>query len=118
MKFIIKGYADASYAQHPETRKGTSGNATTLNEAPVISKSIMQTTVKLSVTEAKLDSVTTEVQDDSSTPMIATTRDNSTAAATPIQAPGLDSGQKVTRRQSMLQTLQTLRLYAATHQPP
>ena len=63
MKFVITGYSDASYVQHPETRKGTSGNATTLNAAPVISKSITQTTVKLSVTEAELDSATTEVQD-------------------------------------------------------
>ena len=63
MKFIIKSYADASFAQHLETQKGTSGNATTLNGAPVISKSITQTTVKLSVTEAKLDSSTTEIQD-------------------------------------------------------
>ena len=63
LKFVIKGYADTSYAQHPESRKGASGNATTLNGAPVISKSITQTMVKLSVTEAELDSSMTEVQD-------------------------------------------------------
>ena len=63
MKFIIKGYADASFAQHPETRKGVSGNATTLNRAPVILKSITQTTIKLSVMEEELDSSMTEVQD-------------------------------------------------------
>ena len=63
MKFIIKGYADVSYTQHPETRRGASRNTATLNRAPVILKSIMQTTMKLSVTEAELDSSTMEVQD-------------------------------------------------------
>ena len=63
MKFVIKGYVDTSYAQHPEIRRGASGNAITLNSAPVISKSIMQKTVKLLVIEAELDSSTTEVQD-------------------------------------------------------
>ena len=59
----IEGYADSNYAQCPETRRSVSGNTTTLNGAPVITNCKMQPTVKLSVTEAELDSAITEAQD-------------------------------------------------------
>jgi hypothetical protein len=39
-----------------------SGNTTELNGMPIIVKSILQETMKLSVTEAELDSATTNVQ--------------------------------------------------------
>ena len=51
---MICGYTDASYTQHPDTRKGSTRNAITLNDAPVISRSITQTMVKLSVMDHAL----------------------------------------------------------------
>jgi hypothetical protein len=39
------------------------GNTTTLEGVPVVTWSVMQDTVKLSVTEAELDSATSNVQD-------------------------------------------------------
>jgi hypothetical protein len=61
--FTVMGYSDSNYSQCPDTRKSVSGNTTTLEGAPVITRSVMQDTVKLSVTEAELDSATSNVQD-------------------------------------------------------
>jgi hypothetical protein len=47
----------------PRDQKSVLGNTTELNRVPIIVKSIMQETIKLSVTEAELDSTTTNVQD-------------------------------------------------------
>jgi hypothetical protein len=44
-------------------RKSVLGNTTELNGVLIIVKSLMQETMKLSVTEAELDSVTTNIQD-------------------------------------------------------
>ena len=62
-EFDIAGHSDSIYAQCTETRKSVSGNTTTLDGSPVVTRSAMQTTVKLSVTEAELESAVTNVQD-------------------------------------------------------
>jgi hypothetical protein len=46
-----------------ETRKSVSGNVTEVNGVPVLVKSVMQETMKLSVTEAELESATSNIQD-------------------------------------------------------
>jgi hypothetical protein len=60
-EFMISGMLDSNFNQCPATR--TSGNTTEVNTVPVLTKSIMQETMKLSVTEAELDSATSNVQD-------------------------------------------------------
>jgi Reverse transcriptase (RNA-dependent DNA polymerase) len=62
-EFVVSGASDAAYNQCPDTRKCVSGNTTEVNGVPVITKSVMQDTRKLSVTEAELDSAVTNVQD-------------------------------------------------------
>jgi hypothetical protein len=62
-EFTVSGASDAAYNQCPDTRKSVSGNTTEVNGVPVITKSVMQDTRKLSVTEAELDSAVTNVQD-------------------------------------------------------
>jgi hypothetical protein len=62
-EFVVSGKSDSTYNQCPETRRSVSGNTTEVNGVPVITKSIMQETMKLSVTEAELDSAVTNVQD-------------------------------------------------------
>jgi hypothetical protein len=62
-KFVVSGMSDLNFNQCPETRKSVSGNITELNGVPVLVKSVMQETMKLSVTEAELDSATKNVQD-------------------------------------------------------
>jgi hypothetical protein len=62
-EFTVSGASDAAYNQCPDTRKCVSGNTTKVNGVPVITKSVMQDTQKLSVTEAELDSAVTNVQD-------------------------------------------------------
>ena len=62
-EFVIEGHSDSNYAQCTETRKSVSGNTTTLDGSPVVTRSVMQDTIKLSVTEAELDSAVTNVQD-------------------------------------------------------
>lgn len=57
------GSKEATFVVSGDTRKSVSGNTTWMNGAPVITKSFMQTTMKLSVTESELDSATTNVQD-------------------------------------------------------
>ena len=61
--FTIVGYSDSDYAKCTQTRRSVSGNTTTFNGVPVITRSTMQETVKLSVTEAELESATSNVQD-------------------------------------------------------
>jgi hypothetical protein len=62
-EFAVSGMSDSNFNQCPETRKSVSGNTTEVNGVPVLTKSVMQETMKLSVTEAELDSATTNVQD-------------------------------------------------------
>jgi hypothetical protein len=62
-EFVVSGASDAAYNQCPDTRKFVSGITTEVNGVPVITKSVMQDTRKLSVTEAELDSAVTNVQD-------------------------------------------------------
>lgn len=62
-KFEIVGYSDSNFAQCPDTRKSVTSNTKMLNGVPVVTWSMMQDTVKLSVTEAELDSATSNVQD-------------------------------------------------------
>ena len=52
--FIVKGRADSNYATNPETRKSVSGLEVTLNDAPVVMRSVGQKIIALSVTEAEL----------------------------------------------------------------
>jgi Reverse transcriptase (RNA-dependent DNA polymerase) len=61
--FVVSGTADAAYNQCPDSRKSVSGNTTELQGVPVITRSFMQDTRKLSVTEAELDSLVSNVQD-------------------------------------------------------
>ena len=60
---IITGYSDATYQTCPDTCHGVSGCTTTLLGVAVITRSVMQQTVKLSVTEAELESAISTVQD-------------------------------------------------------
>jgi hypothetical protein len=62
-EFVIKGQADASYASCPNTKRGTCGQTTLLEDAPVVMRSKMQKVVALSVTEAELMSGTECAQD-------------------------------------------------------
>jgi hypothetical protein len=62
-EFKVRGKSDSTYNQCPETRKSASGNTTELNGVPIIVNSSLQETMKLSVTEAELDSATTNIQD-------------------------------------------------------
>ena len=62
-KFRVEGFGDASTNQCPDTGKSVSGAATTLEGAPVVTRSNMQSTVKLSSTESELDSMVTTAQD-------------------------------------------------------
>jgi hypothetical protein len=62
-EFKVSGKSDSIYNQCPETRKSVSGITMELNGVPIIVKSLMQQTMKLSVTEAELDSTTTNIQD-------------------------------------------------------
>jgi hypothetical protein len=61
-EFVVMGKSDSTYNQCPETQKSVTGNTTVVNGVPVITKSIMQETMKLSVTEAELESAVTNVQ--------------------------------------------------------
>jgi hypothetical protein len=63
-EFIVSGKSDSTYNQCLETRCSVLGNTTKVNGVPVITKSTMQETMKLSVTNAKLDSTVTNLQDD------------------------------------------------------
>jgi hypothetical protein len=63
LEFKVSGKSDSTYNQCLETRKSVSGNTTELNGVPIIVKSIMQETMRVSVTEVELDSATTNVQD-------------------------------------------------------
>ena len=47
----------------PDMRKSVTGYMAIINRVPVITKSVMQVTVKLSITEDKLESATTCIQD-------------------------------------------------------
>jgi Reverse transcriptase (RNA-dependent DNA polymerase) len=62
-EFVVSSKSDSTYNQCPETRRSVLGNTTEVNGVPVITKSIMQETMKLLVTEAELDSAVTNVQD-------------------------------------------------------
>lgn len=62
-EFEISGMSDSNFNQCKDTRKSVSGNCTELNGVPVLVKSVMQETMKLSVTEAELEAATTNVQD-------------------------------------------------------
>jgi hypothetical protein len=59
----VSGTADAAYNQYPDSRISVSGNTTEVNGVPVITRSFMQDTGKLSVTEAELDSLVSNVQE-------------------------------------------------------
>jgi hypothetical protein len=52
-KFRITGKSDSDYAKDPDKNRSVSGYAAFLEDAPVTSKSRMQATVALSVTEAE-----------------------------------------------------------------
>jgi hypothetical protein len=58
---VVTGKSDSTFNQCPETRKSMTGNTTKVNGVLVITKSIMQETIKLSVTEAELESTVTNV---------------------------------------------------------
>jgi hypothetical protein len=62
-EFVVSGKSDSNFNQCPETWKRVSGNVTEVNGVPVLVKSVMQETMKLSVTEAELDSATSNAQD-------------------------------------------------------
>jgi len=64
-KFVINigGESDSTQASCPDTMKSVSGNYTTINDIPIITRSFMQDTVKLSVTESELESAVTCAQD-------------------------------------------------------
>jgi hypothetical protein len=62
-EFVVSSKSDSTYNQCPETRRSVSGNTMKVNGVLVITKSIMQETMKLSVTKAELDSAVTNVQD-------------------------------------------------------
>jgi hypothetical protein len=59
--FTVMGFSDSNNSQCPDTRKRVTGNTTTLEGVPVVTWSVMQDTVKLSVTEAELDSPTSNI---------------------------------------------------------
>jgi hypothetical protein len=59
----LSSKSDSMYNQCPETRCSVSGNTTKVNGVLVITKSTMQEMMKLSVTEAELDSAVTNIQD-------------------------------------------------------
>jgi len=61
--FEIVGYSDAAYATCPDTHHGVSGCTVTFMGVPVITRSSMQKTVKLSVSEAELESAVSTFQD-------------------------------------------------------
>jgi hypothetical protein len=52
-EFVISGMLDSNFNHCPDTRKSVSGNTTEVNGVPVLTKLIMQETMKLLVTEAK-----------------------------------------------------------------
>jgi hypothetical protein len=60
-EFVVSSKSNSTYNQCPE--RSVLGNTTELNGVPVITKSTMQKTMKLLVTEAELDSAITKVQD-------------------------------------------------------
>jgi hypothetical protein len=62
-ELVVSSKSDSNFNQCPETRKSVSGNVTKVNGVPVLVKSVMQETMKLSVTEAELDSTTSNAQD-------------------------------------------------------
>ena len=62
-KFIVEGFGDASTNQCPDTGKSVTGAATTLEGAPVVTRTHMQSTVKLSLTKSELDSTVITAQD-------------------------------------------------------
>ena len=62
-KFGMKGRTDRNYATNPETRESVSGVEVTLNGDPVLTRSVGQKTVALSVTEAEIISMTQASQD-------------------------------------------------------
>merc|ERR1711862_29657 len=62
-KFTIKGRSDSNCAANEETRKSVSGLEVTLNDAPVVMRSIGQKIIALSVTEAELIALTQVVQE-------------------------------------------------------
>jgi hypothetical protein len=49
-EFFVSRMSDSNFNQCPDTRKSVSGNITELNSIPVLVKSVMQETMKLSVT--------------------------------------------------------------------
>jgi hypothetical protein len=55
-KFIVKGFADASYKPYHDTALSVSGSAVFLQDAPIVEKSKVQQSTALSVTEAELNS--------------------------------------------------------------
>ena len=61
--FKVKGRSDSNYATNVETRKSVSGLEVTLNNAPVVMRSIGQKIVALSVTEAELIALAQVVQE-------------------------------------------------------
>ena len=62
-EFIVKGYADSTYASDPDTRLSVGGRSVFLNDAPVSVKSSQQTTMTLSSAESELMSGTSCAQD-------------------------------------------------------
>ena len=62
-EFEVSGQSDSDYAKDPMTRRSVSGYATFLNGAVVMTKSKMQQSVSLSVTEAELVAATLFAQD-------------------------------------------------------
>ena len=61
--FKIRGRSDSNYATNVETRKSVSGLKVTLNNAPVVMRSLGQKIVALSVTEAELIALALVVQE-------------------------------------------------------
>ena len=62
-KLKVGGHGDSATAKCLETKRSITGTMTTLNGSPVITRSVMQTTIKLSVIELKLDSTVSMAQD-------------------------------------------------------
>ena len=59
----MAGSGDLSSGQCPDTRKSVTRSTNTLDGAAVITRTLMQSTMKLSVTKAELDSTMTTAQD-------------------------------------------------------
>jgi hypothetical protein len=61
--FVITGRSDSDYVKDTDTRRSVTGTSTFLNGSPIHTRSNMQKSVTLSVTEAELVAATQCAQD-------------------------------------------------------